>query len=125
MTKNLVSESLFKAVTVTWPAVGLIHHSDRGSQYCSREYRKILQQFKMQSSMSRRGDCYDNAPIESFWGTLKTELIFHRHYQTRGGRSEKSRSTLRSFTTVRESRRNSAIFHRPPTSAGFIMQKVA
>lgn len=83
MTKNLVSESLFKAVAVKRPAAGLIHHSDRGSQYCSKEYRKLLQQFKMQSSMSRRGDCYDNAPMESFWGTLKTELIFHRHYQTR------------------------------------------
>jgi len=83
MTKNLVSESLFRAVTVKRPAAGLIHHSDRGSQYCSREYRKLLQQFKMQSSMSRRGDCYDNAPMESFWGTLKTELTFHRRYQTR------------------------------------------
>jgi transposase InsO family protein len=83
MTRNLVSESLFKAVTVKRPAAGLIHHSDRGSQYCSREYRKLLHQFKMKSSMSRRGDCYDNAPIESFWGTLKTELTFHRDYQTR------------------------------------------
>lgn len=83
MTKNLVSESLLKAMTVKRPAAGLIHHSDRGSQYCSKEYRKLLQQFKMQSSMSRRGDCYDNAPIESFWGTLKTELTFHRHYRTR------------------------------------------
>jgi transposase InsO family protein len=83
MTKNLVSESLFKAVTVKRPAAGLIHHSDRGSQYCSREYRNLLHQFKMQSSMSRRGDCYDNAPMESFWGILKTELTFHRRYQTR------------------------------------------
>jgi len=82
MTKNLVSQSLFKAVTVKQPSAGLIHHSDRGSQYCSKEYRKLLQRFKMQSSMSRRGDCYDNAPMESFWGTLKTELTFHRRYQT-------------------------------------------
>lgn len=82
-TKNLVSESLYKAVTAKRPAAGLIHHSDRGSQYCSRECRTLWQQFKMQSSMTRRGDCYDNAPIESSWGTLKTELTFHRHYQAR------------------------------------------
>lgn len=83
MTKHLVSESLLKAVAIKRPSVGLIHHSDRGSQYCSKEYRKLLQRFKMHSSMSRRGDCYDNAPMESFWGTLKTELTFHRRYQTR------------------------------------------
>lgn len=83
MTKNLVSQSLFRAVSAKRPATGLIHHSDRGSQYCSREYRKLLDQFGMQVSMSRRGNCYDNAPIESFWGTLKTELVFHRRYETR------------------------------------------
>ena len=82
MTKNLVSESLFRAVTQT-ASCRLIHHSDRGSQYCSRDYRKLLQQFKMKASMSRRGNCYDNAPIESFWGTLKNELAFHRRYETR------------------------------------------
>ena len=83
MTKNLVSQSLFKAVSAKRPTAGLIHHSDRGSQYCSREYMKLLRQFKMQVSMSRKGDCYDNAPMESFWGTLKTELVFHRRYETR------------------------------------------
>lgn len=59
--------SLFQAVTVKRPAAGLIHHSDCDSQYCSRKCRNFLQQFKMQSSMSRRGDCYDNAPMEGFW----------------------------------------------------------
>lgn len=83
MTKNLVSQSLLQAVAAKRPMAGLIHHSDRGSQYCSREYSNLLKKFKMQSSMSRKGDCYDNAPIESFWGTLKTELIYHRRYQTR------------------------------------------
>jgi putative transposase len=83
MTKNLVSQSLFKAVSAKRPTAGLIHHSDRGSQYCSREYTKLLRQFKMRVSMSRKGDCYDNAPMESFWGTLKTELVFHRRYETR------------------------------------------
>lgn len=83
MTKNLVSQSLFRAVSAKRPATGLIHHSDRGSQYCALEYRKLLEQFGMQVSMSRRGNCYDNAPIESFWGTLKNELVHHRRYSTR------------------------------------------
>jgi putative transposase len=83
MTKNLISQSLFKAVAAKRPMTGLIHHSDRGSQYCAHEYRNLLTQFGMQASMSRRGNCYDNAPIESFWGTLKTELVFHRRYETR------------------------------------------
>jgi putative transposase len=83
MTKNLVSQSLFRAVAAKQPPAGLIHHSDRGSQYCSHEYRRLLGQFGMRASMSRRGNCYDNAPIESFWGMLKNELIYHRRYATR------------------------------------------
>jgi len=83
MTKNLVSRSLFRAVAAKRPVPGLIHHSDRGSQYCSHEYRKLLDQFHMRASMSRKGDCYDNAPMESFWGTLKNELVHHRCYGTR------------------------------------------
>jgi putative transposase len=83
ITKNLVSQSLFRAVAAKRPADGLIHHSDRGSQYCSYEYRELLGQFEMKASMSRKGNCYDNAPMESFWGTLKQELVHHRHYRTR------------------------------------------
>lgn len=83
ITKNLVSQSLFRAVAAKRPAEGLIHHSDRGSQYCSYEYRELLGQFEMKSSMSRKGNCYDNAPMESFWGTLKQELVHHRRYRTR------------------------------------------
>jgi len=83
MTKDLVSRSLFRAVAACRPPQGLIHHSDRGSQYCSHEYRKLLDQFGMKASMSRKGNCYDNAPMESFWGTLKTELVHHRRFRTR------------------------------------------
>jgi transposase InsO family protein len=50
---------------------------------CAHEYRKLMDQFKMRPSMSRKGDCYDNAPMESFWGTLKNELIHHCRYKTR------------------------------------------
>jgi transposase InsO family protein len=83
LTRNLVSQSLFKAVAAKRPAKGLIHHSDRGSQYCSYEYRNILERFGLLASMSRKGNCYDNAPMESFWGTLKQELVHHRRYRTR------------------------------------------
>lgn len=83
ITKNLVSQSLFRAVAAKRPGPGLIHHSDRGSQYCAHEYRRLMDQFKMRASMSRKGDCYDNAPMESLWGTLKNELVHHRRYKTR------------------------------------------
>jgi transposase InsO family protein len=61
ITKDLVSRSLFRAVAAKRPPQGLIHHSDRGSQYCSADYRKLLTQFGMTASMSRKGNCYDNA----------------------------------------------------------------
>jgi transposase InsO family protein len=83
ITKKLVSQSLFRAVAAKRPDKGLIHHSDRGSQYCAYDYRKLLAQFGMKASMSRKGNCYDNAPMESFWGTLKNELVHHRRYRTR------------------------------------------
>ena len=83
LTRSLISQSLLRAVAAKRPAEGLIHHSDRGSQYCSHEYRTILDRFGLTASMSRKGNCYDNAPMESFWGTLKQELIHHRRYRTR------------------------------------------
>ncbi len=83
LTKNLVSQSLLKAVAVKCPASGLIHHSDRGSQYCAHEYQQMLSHFNLKVSMSGKGNCFDNAPMESFWGTLKQELVHHRHYTTR------------------------------------------
>jgi putative transposase len=83
MTTELVVRALEQAVTLRRPAAGLIHHSDRGSQYCSHEYQALLRSHEMSVSMSRKGNCYDNAPIESFWGTLKTELVHQRRYHTR------------------------------------------
>jgi putative transposase len=73
MTTNLVTRALHMACRRRQPAPGLLHHSDRGSQYASHEYQRVLAAYGMVGSMSRRGNCYDNAPIESFWGTLKTE----------------------------------------------------
>jgi putative transposase len=83
MTRNLVNQSLLQAVNIRKPGKGLLHHSDQGSQYCSHEYQGLLKRFGMHASMSRRGNCYDNAPMESFWGILKQELVNHRHYRTR------------------------------------------
>jgi len=83
LSRNLVSQSLFRAVFAKRPDKGLLHHSDRGSQYCSKEYRQILDQFGLQASMSGKGNCFDNAPMESFWGILKQELIHHRRYRSR------------------------------------------
>jgi len=83
LTKNLVSQSLLRAVTTRRPEKGLLHHSDRGSQYCSHEYQRLLEHFGLEASMSGGGNCFDNAPMESFWGILKQELIHHRHYRSR------------------------------------------
>ena len=65
------------------PAPGLLHHSDRGCQYASAEYRKTLKKHGITPSMSRKGNCWDNAPMESFFGTMKSELVDHRRYATR------------------------------------------
>src|SRR5450631_3839492 len=75
--------ALAMAIATQRPGAGLIHHSDRGAQYASAEYRKTLRSASFRASMSRRADCYDNAPMESFFHTLKTELVHHQHYATR------------------------------------------
>ncbi len=80
---NLVAEAFAMACGRRCPSDGLVHHSDRGSQYASSEYRQRLAAAGAQVSMSRRGDCYDNAVVESFFGTLKTELVHARRYATR------------------------------------------
>ncbi len=83
ITKDIVIQSLLTAVKRRQPNPGLIHHSDRGSQYCSDDVTKLLKRLHIKASMSRKGNCYDNAPMESFWGTLKNELVYHQHYSTR------------------------------------------
>jgi putative transposase len=83
MTKHLVMQSLQRALSIKRPGEGLIHHSDRGSQYCALEYTSILQRHSITISMSRKGNCYDNATMESFWGVLKSEQVHHGRYETR------------------------------------------
>ena len=79
---ELVSEALQMAIRRRRPGAGLLHHSDRGMQYACGDYRDLLQEHGIQCSMSRRGNCYDNAVMESFFGTAKTELVHHEHYAT-------------------------------------------
>lgn len=83
METPLVMNALNMAVAVRKPEPGLLHHSDRGSQYASHDYRALLGEYKMQASMSRKGNCYDNAVMESFFGTIKSELIRRRRYRTK------------------------------------------
>lgn len=83
ITKELAVSALEMAVSRRHPEPGLIHHSDRGSQYASREYQRKLSDYGIQCSMSKKGDPWDNAPMESFFATLKTELIHHRKYRNR------------------------------------------
>nr|WP_245544966.1 IS3 family transposase [Lentibacillus jeotgali] len=83
MTKALTMTALQRAIRQQEPQEGLIHHSDRGSQYAAHDYQAILRNYKITTSMSRKGNCYDNASIESFHSVMKKELIFHQRYQTR------------------------------------------
>ncbi|MBE0442261.1 IS3 family transposase [Psychrobacter celer] len=83
MTADLVCRALNMAIRNKRPNKGLIVHSDRGSQYCSHAYHKTIKQHQFTGSMSAKGNCFDNAPIESFWGILKNELVYHKDYKTR------------------------------------------
>ncbi len=85
--RQLVIDALQMALTARQPPPGLLHHSDRGSQYASDDYQALLTQAGMVGSMSRKGNCYDNAPVESFFGTLKTELVFHHRHSALGYKS--------------------------------------
>jgi len=83
LTVELVEQALTMAVANRAPAAGLVHHSDRGSQYAATSYQRLLTGYGFIPSMSRKGNCWDNACVESFFGTLKRELVYHRHYGTR------------------------------------------
>jgi putative transposase len=83
ITSRLVVDALEMAITRRLPGEGLLTHSDRGSQYASDHYQRLLERHAITCSMSRRGNCWDNAPMESFFATLKKELIHHEDYQAR------------------------------------------
>ena len=83
MKAKLVCDALRMAIWQRRPKAGLIHHSDRGSQYASKSFRRMLDTHQFRGSMSRKGDCWDNAVVESFFGSLKQERVQWRHYQSR------------------------------------------
>ena len=78
MVTGLVLAALMKVVRFYHPPVGLILHSDRGSQYCNAAYKKKFRAYGLVCSKSKKGDCYDNAQMESFWGLLKNELVHQK-----------------------------------------------
>ncbi len=81
--RDLPIAALQRAIALRQPGPGVIHHSDRGSQYCSGDYRAILKDQGFLASMSGKGNCYDNAAVETFFKTLKAELIWRNRYETR------------------------------------------
>jgi transposase InsO family protein len=93
---DLVADALKMALAQRRPAAGWLHHSDRGVQYASADYQELLTQHGSRCSMSRAGNCYDNAVMESFWGTLKTELV----YQTRFATREQAKRALFEYVEV-------------------------
>lgn len=103
MTKELVIQALQRALAQETIAEGIIHHSDRGSQYASHEYQKILKKEKSQVSMSCKGNCYDNAVIESFHSVLKKEWVYPKKYKTR----EEAKSSIFKYIEVFYNRKRS------------------
>jgi transposase InsO family protein len=110
---ELVCQALRMALLNRRPQGSLLHHSDRGVQYACDDYQALLADHQILVSMSRRGNCYDNAVIESFFGTLKTELVHHEHYVTR----EAARQSLFEYIEVfyNRQRRHSTLGYQTPT----------
>ncbi|RDH92862.1 MAG: IS3 family transposase, partial [endosymbiont of Seepiophila jonesi] len=102
MKAQLVCDALTMAIWQRQPKTGLIHHSDRGSQYASKDFRRLLKAYGFKGSMSRKGNCWDNAVAESFFGSLKQERVQWRHYQTR---YEAQQDVLDYISTFYNSRR--------------------
>jgi putative transposase len=112
--RHLVIAALQMAINMRQPPPGLLHHSDRGSQYASEAYQALLTQHQMRCSMSRTGNCYDNAPTESFFGTLKTELVHHCQYQTKA----EAKTDIFEYIEVfyNRFRRHSALHYQSPVN---------
>jgi transposase InsO family protein len=83
LTQELTLRALRMALQTRQPLPGLIHHSDRGTQYTSFDYQLLLKAHQAQPSMGRVGSCFDNAPMESFFGTLKSEWLHFQRFETR------------------------------------------
>ena len=115
MRAELTIAALTMAIQRRRPGAGLIHHSDRGSQYAAGDYRDILQAAAIVQSMSRKGNCWDNAPMESFFGTLKTELVHHGEYPNRDAARRDLFAYIEGY--YNRQRRHSAIGYITPEQA--------
>jgi hypothetical protein len=96
MTSRLVVDALNMAIQRRMPGEGILTHSDRGSQYASDHYQRVLEKHGIQCSMSGVGQCWDNAPMESFFASLKKELVNHEDYETR----EEAKTSLFEYVEV-------------------------
>jgi transposase InsO family protein len=110
--EQLTFDALGKAIMRRSPDEGLIHHSDQGRQYAAGQYRKLLKKNNITQSMSRKGNCYDNAVMESFFKTLKVELIYRYRFRTR----EEAKKRLFDYIEIyyNRQRRHSALGYLPP-----------
>ncbi len=123
MPAQLVNDALMMAIWRRRPPQGLMVHSDRGSQYASDLYQKTIKDNGFICSMSRKGNCWDNAPSESFFHTLKTELVYHRRYQTR----QEAKQDIFEYIEVfyNRQRRHSTIGYQTPLGYEKLSRKVA
>jgi putative transposase len=112
MKKALVIRALIMAISLRKPPPGLIHHSDRGSQYASHTYQDMLRQHGMVASMSRKGNCWDNAPVERFFSSLKREWTGNQLYRTR----QAAIADVREYVAVyyNSKRQHSTLGYRTP-----------
>jgi transposase InsO family protein len=120
---DLCTDALVMALQRRRPEPGLIHHSDRGAQYAAEPYRRVLGRHGIKQSMSRRGNCLDNAPMESFFGSLKTELVHRVAFPTREAARRAVFEYVEAFYNRR--RRHSALGFLTPALAYEQMARAA
>lgn len=128
MKRGLAMDALRRAIHLRRPPDGLIHHSDRGSQYCSDDYRRLLRDHGFVASMSGRGNCYDNAMVETVFKTIKSELIWRTAFASREQASKAIGHYIEGFYNPR--RRHSSLGYVSPatfekTSAGEVGREIA
>ena len=112
ITVELTEQALIMALAKRDPTAGLLHHADRGSQYAATSYQRVLDEYGLIPSMSRKGNCWDNACVESFFGTLKRELVYHRQYATRSEATQDIFEYIEVFYN-RQRRHSTLGYHSP------------
>jgi putative transposase len=119
---GLCVDALVMALQRRRPSPGLVHHSDRGVQYAAEPYRRVLERHGIKQSMSRRGNCLDNAPMESFFASLKKEHVHHARFRTR----EEAKAAVFHYVEVfyNRQRLHSALGYRTPAEARAEMEGI-